>query len=346
MSVYLWSDGRDWWTGAGYWLYGTEGRRYAESWNGANAPHLERENTYQPNGIRYDSDRATSVCGYGCIDSLAVIDLQRVGPGGYRVRRQVVKLSDFLWVVLDADSGETGSNGRTVWTASHDLRVREGVRPGAYILDAGGPGRTMDAEFFGPAGTRVKSFSGSTKPFLGWQAYNREAMPTTSIVVERPPGNSWSAAVWFFHDGASGSPVGTEAPRMELYEGPANWRMNIPLPSRDIVVARERSRVVVDLDETSKSVVLDAPPRAGIHEQRRMIRSSFETAASRYPTFRTALTQRSKITLLLLSVFLAQEIFFLVYRKITKRYYVLLRVINNLCWVLGGVWLLTIYIVN
>ena len=113
MSVLLWADDTSWLTSVGYWPYGEQGRDEAESWDGANAPHLVDEDTL--------SQRTTRLLSQGSNGRAAAVDLERTGPGDYRARRQVVQASPDVWVVLDLVGGAPATTTRTVWTVSPDV---------------------------------------------------------------------------------------------------------------------------------------------------------------------------------------------------------------------------------
>jgi hypothetical protein len=126
LSLEVWADGVAWLTGVGYWPYDDDGRIQAESWRGANAPHLMGEAS--------TSARTTALLAHGRNDEIGALDAERVGPGTYQVRRQVVQVGAGLWVVLDVTSG--GSSSESVWTLSPELELQPTDTDRSFVVEA------------------------------------------------------------------------------------------------------------------------------------------------------------------------------------------------------------------
>jgi hypothetical protein len=345
MSILLWADGRDWWTNIGYWPYATKGRNLAESWSGSNAPHLVSENVPDQITGSYFSDRETGLPAYGHNEYLSAVDLLRTGPGTVEIRRQVIKIKNKLWIIVDYTRANEDEHVATVWTADHKLQATEGLTPRSFVLN------TMDEDsqkylvawFLSSNKSKITRFRGNRDPYLGWQAVDFKAVPTTSIYLEQPADNSWAVTIWSLRDSNENAAYNTESPAVEQWNGPKQWTISIPDISDRIKIKREADKIIVDDPESRGEIELLLEKAPSVSGERAAIRAAYDKSADKYPFFHSAIAVRTKITKLLLLVFVFQEIFFFAYRRYKKRFYISLRALNCLCWIIGGVWLLTLY---
>jgi hypothetical protein len=120
LSVLFWAAGQTWWTNVGYWPYGVEGRDEAMSWEGSNAPHFigEPRENHRVARLRYS----------GWNDQLVGVDIERTGPQGYRVRRQVLSIHNRVWMVIDGVNDSGSRSTRTVWRTYPNVTVHKGSR--------------------------------------------------------------------------------------------------------------------------------------------------------------------------------------------------------------------------
>ncbi len=244
MSMAVWAGGTSWWANLGYWSYDAAGREMAESWEGANAPHLVDERT--------DSPRETRLRYHGRDGHLAVIDLERRGPGPYRARRQVVHVGSRLWIVIDTSSGVKGARTRTAWTTSPSVRLTGSGAGGAYTLADGRTGQLLRAFFDGAPGAARRTIEGSRSPFGGWSVVGGIARSAPAIVVERPADGLWALAAWSLADEPGSEPGLVGAPRMHRWTGAEDWEVILPTGAGQ-----------VDRGRPSQA---PAPPRADRYE--------------------------------------------------------------------------------
>ena len=329
MSVLLWANKHNWWTNIGYWPYGTKGRSEAVSWAGSNAPHVVNE----PN----NSKRQTRLLGYGWSDSLAVIDLERKGPEKYVARRQVVHLKPNLWIVLDHTFGNKDQRTTTTWTTSYHVNLRKGERPGSYILETKDSNVKLTKFILTSEGAKISQFKGSFLPFAGWESHK----PASAIVIEQPANDSWATAIWSIQDGISPTFQFKGPPSMQSWEGSEKWKIVLPLASGVMNIWREDSRVFVTKGSDSlREIILSEAPQ--ITDELAEIHTAYENAAKKYPKKRYSIARHSKATYFLLLIFLLQEAFFLIYSRVHGKYYTGLRGLNLSCWIVGGIWLVTV----
>jgi len=330
LSVLLWSSGFSWFTSVGYWPYGTSGRPEAESWAGSNAPHLVGEG--------WESERTARLVSSGRNDRIAAVDVERVGPGTYAARRQVVRVEPDLWVIVDHVHGAAPRKTRTLWTFSPDVRVRGGNAASWYALETVRAGVTARAAFVASSGSTIQEYRGSYAPFAGWHVVHYAPEPATTIGVEQPAGESWLGVVLSLAETSTGF---TEPPRLSAGDGPEEWRLTLRSGAGFTELQRHGDRYSFTRRNGRSSVTdtlrLVAPPDPAPELQ--AIRTAFEATASVYPRFQEQGPRRLKVTYLLALLILGQELFLFVVRRTAPRSYVPLRVASVCCWVGVAVWL-------
>jgi hypothetical protein len=337
MSILLWAGGQTWWTNVGYWPYGTKGRLEAVSWYGSNAPHLVNENT--------NSVRDTKLLSYGNSDYLNVIDLERKGPEEYIARRQVIHLKPNLWIIIDHTNGDNKTRTTTTWTASYKVKINEGKIPASYTLMGENNNVSLTTFIIASEKTKINRYRGSFTPFAGWEVNK----PADSIVIEQPANNSWSVAIWSLENAIGPALQFTEHPYMQKWEGPEAWEIVLPLKSDLLAIWRSGDNIYTKEGSgnvASKEIKLMKAP--SIEENYAKIRAGYEDAASKYPRFHAHsgfMGYSWKITYLIIFIFIIQEVFFFIYKRVKGKHYAGLRVLSMLGWVgILGVWLLFLYL--
>ena len=334
MSVLLYAGGQTWWTNAGYWTYGTKGRAEAESWDGSNAPHLVEDNAR--------SARKTELKYYGETDRLAVIDLERNGPGLYASRRQIIHYRPDVWIVLDSASGDTSSWTRTIWTTPSDVVVTEGKFTDSYYLQTADKPVTLQSSYIASRGAIINHYKGSLQPFAGW--VNNE--PADALVIEQPANNSWSVAMWSLGDLSATSVRGAGKPFMRNWMGPESWDIILPQQTGQLNIGRDGNRVygneVREIHSIQEVKLKEAP--VGIADKYNAIRTAYRNAAEKYPTFRDVVQLRWRMTYLVIVSFVIQEVVFIVYRQNNGRHYERFRSIAVTGWLsIIGLWQAIVY---
>lgn len=337
LSVSLWARGQTWWTNVGYWPYGTAERREAESWNGSNAPHLTGESVSSP--------RKLELLGEGRGDGLSFIDLERRGPEGYVVRRQVAQAGDGLWVVVDHSLDNSNGQTTTLWTAAHDLEIREGQFSGSYDLTHPANSSVLQTFVFGSSGTSIREYRGSRTPFAGWQMAEAAPQPAPAIMIEQPAHDSWAVAVWLFDDARTQGVKVTAMPSMHAWNGPENWVVTVPLASNTIQLSREAETISLRASSTMSSLQLIQARPQEVDGKVAEIMAARERMKKEYPRpkFDDAVEYRFKATYFCIALLVSQEVFFLIYRrKFSSNGYGLLRGLSVIAWLMVGTWLVVI----
>lgn len=337
LSVLLWARGQTWWTNVGYWPYGTVERREAESWNGSNAPHLTDESVSSP--------RTVQLLGEGRGNDLSFIDLERRGPKGHVVRRQVAQAKSGLWVVVDHTVGDSKDHMTTLWTAAHDIEMKKGQFPGAFDLSHATNQSVLKAFVFGSSGTSLREYRGSRAPFAGWQMGEDAPKPASVIMLEQPAQDSWAVAIWLFDDTWKQGATVTAMPSMHAWQGPERWTITVPMELGTIKLSREADSIALRAGKTTSSIRLVQTEPIEINDEVVKIKAARERMKQEYPRprFDDAVEYRFKATYFCIALLIFQEVFFAIYgRRGSARSYGVLRGFSVIAWLVIGVWLVVI----
>jgi hypothetical protein len=335
MSILFWAAGQTWWTNVGYWPYYAKGRDKAASWEGSNAPHLagEREKSKRTAGVRF----------FGEKDGLAAIDLERTGPQGYRVRRQVLDIKDRLWIVIDSAHNPTGRPTRTVWRTYPDVRVLGGKTQGMYRLVSTRVRTSVDASLFASGPVSIQKYRGSYEPFA-WIAVDGVPSRTSVLVIDQPPNTSWLAFVWGVESPDTGSRL-TGTPAMRRWVDSGDWLLAVPTSHGTLQVERKGTKVRVSRADGDKASIDLISGAAGFDtvDAKRKLQQAYAATKARYPKYRNLIRYRASITKILIGLVLLQELFFFVYTRLSAPLYGAFRLASVVGWLAGGLWLMFVY---
>jgi len=331
MSVAMWAGGQLWWTNVGYWPYTIAGRRDAVSWPGANAPHLINEDTA--------STRSTVLRSFGSSGRLGVADMERTGPGSYVARRQVVHVKPDVWIVVDHVSGGDTLKTITAWTTSPDVSLRKNRVPGSYTLEARSRLLRLQTFVLASPGATIREFEGSMSPFAGWQAIEGVPRPAPAIVIEQSASDAWSIVVWALERDRD-SAKAVAVPRAVSWNGADVWKVEIPTRSGMYEVGRDRNWIALGNGRGGVIEALELDSAPDVARSVALINAAFAKGGQAYPRFNDEISRRTKVTYLLLFVFVSQELFFLFMARKRPTYHRSLRVVNLCGWVGVGSWLM------
>jgi len=328
LSVLLWAGGQTWWTDVGYWPFDRPERDQATSWNGSSAPHLADESA--------ESRRTPRALFHGSSPDAVVVDVAREGPGGYRVRRQVVHLKPDVWLVIDAVTGAPGRVSVTRWTAGPGVLVQTGRTDGVFVLSTEKSRARLFAGYFGSSGTAVRLLPKTLGPFIGYRTEAGQAGQRDASAVEltQPGDDSWAAAAWLFDGNGTAEPV--VAPAMKVWHGPEEWRALLPgAGGSALEITRNGNRVsFASTLGASETVVLEG---ADASAQREKIIRAFRRTAEEYPRTPLRIRYREWVTYTLVGVLLVQEGFLLAIARRGRGLAGRLRPLALPLWALGGV---------
>jgi hypothetical protein len=302
LGVNLWSDGTSWLTGVGYWPYDAAGRDTAESWSGSNAPHLA--------GETLGSARTPRLLGFGRTEQFSAVDVERRGPGSYLARRQLVRIKPNLWVIVDQMRSDPGPGHASLWTTAPGVSLRPGAEAGSYLLEPAA-GRPMAGLYFlGSPGIRFSVVRGSDAPWGGWQVIGAEPRPASAVAVDQPAGSAWLTVV-LERNAAAGA-----APQMIGPPDADRWTLRLPGGGSARELSRHGDQIVLREGEGSAARVdtLDLTPAPGYTAQSDSTAAAFGRMSALYPRFQELRSRRVKVTGLLLTLLVGQELVLLLVR--------------------------------
>ena len=114
MGISLWAVGKQWVRGIGTWPYG-KSRRRAIGWRSSNAPHWLDEPRL--------AERDTVLESRGTGDALEFLELVRRNIDGSEIRRQLVLVDGFRWIILDSYHADTPRAAEVLWRFSPGLSL-------------------------------------------------------------------------------------------------------------------------------------------------------------------------------------------------------------------------------
>jgi len=307
LSMILWAEGHDWWTNIGYYPYGRKFRRQAVSWAGSNAPHLTEEVA--------DGKRELRLNNYGVFQSLNFIELSRKTTAGFTANRQVIHLKENdIWMVLDTTQSMPNDTVRTIWTTSPEIGLTGNSDGGYLTLKPAGKDIALRTYIIPSAGGSVNVYKGSDKPFAGWVGEK----PASAIVVDQKKTESWTLAVWYLVEQSALPADQPTRPEVVEFKNARQWSLDIPVRKNSIELERKDDKIrlmhVAAGSKDTRVFALSPPP--DYRGEQQALEASFVEASRKYRTFSDKIEKRTKASLVILGLFLFQEIgWFVVVRK-------------------------------
>ncbi|MCC6198199.1 MAG: heparinase II/III family protein [Burkholderiales bacterium] len=318
MSLVIWAGGREWLSSVGYWPYDDAANKRAVSWGGSNAPHVV--------GERVDAARDTRALSWAAGEDKFFLDLERRGPDGAVVRREIVGVAGGRWIVLDISRTPGDRATRRIWNAGPGLRWRS---EGATYAAGDDTRLALAIASDPPAAATI--YSASRDPFAGWLVVDGRVVPGSAIAVEQS-GNGW--IVTSLALGARGA-ASHGVPRAQI-SSPERWSVALG----DVDVVREGERLTIG---RGTPVVLTPVPDPSTERERLAV--AYERAVAAYPTSRDLLYYRKRATLVLVGAAVVQEGGFAWIRRKSRRLAGVLRLVSITAWLALGAWLGLVYLV-
>lgn len=334
MSVLFWAGGQSWWTNAGYWPYGLQGRRKALSWEGSNAPHMIGENR--------KSKRSTRAKYSGLSKSLSLLELEREGPGELQINRQIISIEDSIWVVIDsAKGGDTGT--RTIWRTFPNINVERGQHPGQYLLASDATDMRLIVYFIGSGDQNVVENLKENLDIENSVVIKGIPVISNSFIVDTKNQTKWVAAIWAMEKKNSEKDYLISAPEIRHWKSSDDWKMNIVADSEKIQIVRKRDRFSL-IKQGKIAAGVSLTDMSGYDKDRESIEQSYLTMEATYDGYRDLFIYRTIVTIIIVILFLIQETIVLLSRKCFRREIEkILRLTSLLFWSGAGVWLLGYY---
>ena len=339
-SVLLWARGQEWWANAGYWPYDDPDRGHAECWEGSNAPHILNE--------KCSSSRKATLLSSTYSNRLFAAEMERQGPGALKIRRLVVHAPPSTWVIVDECTGSVQNKLQTIWTTGPNIGLQRGAPPGTYSLSSHDAEGEMRAYFLGPPSLTIRNFWGSRDPFAGWITLDGKPAAANAILTEQPADEAWAATVWVLDKGSGNQDARHSTAKVE-WSNEDSWRIRVPLEAGSEIISRDGPRISVDGVSPSPDVhfpiseTLESPP-ANTASQIAAVQAGYQAAAACYPRFRNLFPYRLRASIIGIALFVLQELFLSVYRRLGRTYLLTLRILAILGWASLSVWVSLFYL--
>jgi hypothetical protein len=223
------------------------------------------------------------------------------------------------------------------------VSVTEGRTRGSYNLTVEDKDVTLTAFILGSEGTEINKRIGSSKPFAGWEVVYENSptgwdispviRPTSSIVVEQSAEDSWSAAIWSLNNGKELGLRFVDSPRMARWASASDWQLDLDTTRGTVEIHRKDTKISV---HSAGSAVINS--ELNLIKVPNLIDKYGESkkAYINASKVRGIFGAQKKITLLLIVLFIVQEILLLIYKHRVKRHYVSIRVFVIAGWVMIG----------
>jgi hypothetical protein len=277
---------------------------------------------------------------------MTFIDIERTGPEGYSVRRQIARLVDGdTWVVLDHSRDAAARTTATNWTFYPDLMVSREPARNRYSVASRDSPVVLSCSFSGSADVGTELVFGSTTPFAGWVVVDRAPVRAPAIVLRQPSRDSWSLAAFTLLKAGQGGGFGNGA-RMNRWLDADHWEALVPTASGEVTLTREGNRLIIHrqgsprADATVALAALDEPAA-----EIKAVRDGVRWASEHYRKFPELSFHRRRVSYFLVAALASQELLlFLIGRKLPRAARTL-RVASWIAWVAGGTWLYQAYFV-
>lgn len=332
LSTYVYSDGVTWLTGPGYWPYASSERVYATGWTGANAPAYENEPA--------ESSREAKLLGYAQAGWGELVRMERTGPSGFRAERQVVWVRPDWLIVADKVSARSR---RIVlrWLWSPDaLVVDGGIDEGWSARAVRGPSKQrLRLWVLSESPPTITVARGAEGPFRGWVYTGRTANAEPAPVLEiRPPGeDAFVVSVLHFEPASSNAP---RSPTPRLQREGNRWSVSFAdgfelsaslggHPSH-VTLAR---RAMED-NASIQPLSCPAEVQRAHQSQRAALHAEFGQLSGRP---QVPLTRYRDVTLLLVGIYLSQELGLVLIKRKSRVIVVVIRLCSCLVLIAGAI---------
>ena len=116
LGVSIWAGGIQWVRSIGYWPYDNS-RAAAVGWRSSNAPHWIGESA--------DVRRSSRLVGMAVAPDQIFLDIRRINDSDDEIRRQLTKIGDRLWLILDSFDFSTNRVAEVIWRFSPEVKLRQ-----------------------------------------------------------------------------------------------------------------------------------------------------------------------------------------------------------------------------
>lgn len=305
LSLSLWDNGQAWIDNVGYWPYGNEYRKNAESWLGSNAPHFAHE--------KQDNNRHSYIQGNISNEKMAFIDLIRHNTDNAFITRQIVYIKPNFIVVLDNAKTLGDKNLQTIWTFNNNLIIDK-LKNDEHSLTSSKTSKKLLVHTLNSLQTYIKK--GSYSPFAGWGIYDGKILPSSSLIIEQRSSIPMVTLLELSDNGTS------KIKQSNLkWFSEKNWNVNLTgltTDRKEIVTTLNRSGDVITINGLSNPI---RGSFSDIKKELSNIENSLTNMKNIYPTI--AYIDYSKlvsVTVALLILVIMQAGVFIVVKKFCNKF--------------------------
>jgi hypothetical protein len=328
-SVLLWAGGQDWWTNAGYWPYDHPDRIHAECFEASNAPHLD--------GEKCNANRRASLIASLDSSKFFAAEIERWGPGDLKIRRLVVHERPSVWVIVDECTGAAQDSLQTIWTTAPNVKVENGPTPAGRMFSSDKSRNRLLAYFLGPPSLTINNYSGSRNPFAGWISLDGKPTLTNAIVTSQPAEGAWAVTVWVTDKDSLAEPAENSAASVE-WGNRESWTVQVQLKAGSQSISRDGERISIKGVSSSPNTHFSisgtlepAPP--DLASRIAALDASYRAESARYPHFRDLSPYRVRASVFGMALLAIQELFLAIYRRLSGKFLLPLRVLALVGWV-------------
>lgn len=335
MSVLLWAKGQSWWSNVGYWPYGREHQAAAISWSGSNAPHLV--------GEQYNAVRSTELLNKGVGERSVFLELARTRLDGFSARRQLMRLGDDLWLIIDAVDDSRNRPWRNIWTSFPNVIVQQTDLKNIFSLYSAQVKASLGVSFISSENISIDKVTGGESPLAGWLAMSHTTVVKAPAFVVEQASNSWALTVWKLVNGSTAN-IFPVQPQMDEWGNVENWSLKITTQDELVTVVRKSKKLTIDYDAShSVSEQIRIKPTPNVAHRQQKIRHDFIAANTYGAKYKDYYGYRVQMSVYILLFLVAQIGFFLVIKKYLSSLFVASHWVAVLLWMGVGVWLQFVY---
>jgi hypothetical protein len=275
---------------------------------------------------------------------MAMVDLERTGPGAYTARRQILYVMPDLWIVVDHVFGRPGGVNQVQWATAKDIELRAIGAGDLYRLQPATGSLSMTLALASSPTPTIRRLRGSFDPFGGWQVVGPWiATPVDALVLEQPSDDSWSITAWCLQDDSKTPPSCPARPISARYTRVDDWSVTVPRLPASITLSRKGDVLAGDLPTPPGSYRLALEPPPDLANRRAAIRTAYEQATRHYPRFRDVGSYRLRAVYAVVFVAVLQG---LVLALVVPpgRLRQALRWLSVVAWLAAGLWLTQVYL--
>lgn len=307
LSFVLWKAGQEWWTSVGYWPFTAKHREDAISWTGANGPHLTDE--------KKNSDRKSTVLSHFESENIKVIDLLRQRPDGFKVRRQIINISDFIWITLDFFDDPLERRGQVVWNLHPSLQASPTNDPMNFNISGENTNLEMDVFFSGAEGMEIRKVHGIEKPMAGWMGSGQYIYQSDAFIINQKSNGSWISSISIIGEN---SKENLEYNTADVkWSKPEEWAVDMMYGGNKITVKRDGNIISVSnslVNEKSTKINLETISKTS-QSQKKIAAAYFDTEKIQGKRFMPFIHYRKKMTAVLTVLFGVNIAFLFFFRR-------------------------------